>query len=224
MIDLIHAAQLGLEDEVKKLLSKEEININYQDRAGNTALIWAVIKNNEEIVKILLEDPKTDIHLKNRVHQTALLEALKRNRSSVVNLILEKCSLDINPSQKQDILIWAIERNLLNIIKFICGKFPDIINFSNSIHRSPLITAIIERKEEVIKILLNTKGIELNSPDFPLVLAVKIGHLEIIEALLKTGLIDQNHRQLAKIALRTRSAKKPRDIEYQLIGKLLNKY
>ena len=58
------------------LLQHENIDVNKQDEDGNTALIWAVARNQKEIINILLQDKRINTDLKNTEGQSVLMIAL----------------------------------------------------------------------------------------------------------------------------------------------------
>jgi ankyrin repeat protein len=58
------------------LLKHKNIDVNLQDKDGNTALNWACARDQEEIVAILLQDERINIDLQNNEGQSALVIAL----------------------------------------------------------------------------------------------------------------------------------------------------
>jgi ankyrin repeat protein len=84
---LIHVAERGEIEDVKKLLAAG-ININWQDsKSGDTALIEAVLNGREEIVKLLL-DAGVDTDLRNKEGKTALVLAYGRGNSAIQDMLL----------------------------------------------------------------------------------------------------------------------------------------
>lgn len=84
---------------VKKLISQPSIEINRQDKAGNTPLHMAVATGDQRIIVELLNHPKTDKNAQNHkgysaltlaeiYSQTAVIQAFEANAAKAnVNLI-----------------------------------------------------------------------------------------------------------------------------------------
>ena len=74
--------------EIVKLLLNAGADIDKQDNHGDTALIYAAIKNNIEIVKLLLNSG-ADIDKQNNNGDTALIYAAYRNNLEIVEILLD---------------------------------------------------------------------------------------------------------------------------------------
>ena len=91
---LINAVQEGNTDMVYTLLKRHDIDINYRNDNGNTALIEAAIKGDTELVKMLMEHPDIDINSRNLEGDTALIEAVWNNKEVIVSMLLEHPDID----------------------------------------------------------------------------------------------------------------------------------
>ncbi|MCF6767592.1 ankyrin repeat domain-containing protein [Thiotrichales bacterium 19S11-10] len=85
---------------VKRLLQLPEIDINYQNEDGETALHYAAENNNPEILDQLLEK-KADVSKKDKFGDTALHRASHLGNLEAVRQLLEKGS-DVNALNKDD--------------------------------------------------------------------------------------------------------------------------
>ena len=71
------------------LLKYTNIDINKQNNAGLTPLMWAVGNNNALVVKLLL-DRGADIHIKNKAGKTAYQMISKKNNDEILELFEKK--------------------------------------------------------------------------------------------------------------------------------------
>lgn len=84
-------------DRVKLLLSLGA-DVNLKDDAGNTALIRAVVGNNNgnEIVKLLMNQDNIDLNIKNNDGNTALMVATTSSSIEIVKLLIAQDNIDLN--------------------------------------------------------------------------------------------------------------------------------
>jgi len=80
------AAFWGQIDEVKKILEKQEMDVNKQTIGGDTALHLSVIEGYPEIVELLLKCSKIDIELTSDDSYTALDLSIINNRLDILEL------------------------------------------------------------------------------------------------------------------------------------------
>ncbi|CAD8077121.1 unnamed protein product [Paramecium sonneborni] len=76
------SAQKGSMEEIKRAIVQGNIDINYQDREGNTALFWAIMHNQLEIVRFLIQND-------------ASLEVYNLQGSGPLHLAAEKMNKEI---------------------------------------------------------------------------------------------------------------------------------
>ena len=74
--------------EVKKLISQEGFDINIQDANGNTPLMHAILKRNQQMVQLIIE-AKANVNIKNKDGLTALIFALTNRNDRIFNMIIE---------------------------------------------------------------------------------------------------------------------------------------
>lgn len=84
-------------DGAARMFIEYGANLNIQDNDGNTALIHAILHNNEPMVKLLLENG-ADLTIKNNAGQTALDIAQQGENGNIVNLLQHPPAL--NPIRK----------------------------------------------------------------------------------------------------------------------------
>ena len=72
--------------EVKKLISQEGFDINIQDANGNTPLMHAILKRNQQMVQLIIE-AKANVNIKNKDGLTALNYALNSGNNEVAKML-----------------------------------------------------------------------------------------------------------------------------------------
>ena len=86
-------------DVARLLLDQENIDVNYQDRGGWTALGRAVMFSKFEVAKLLLEREDIDINLPTDRGETPLFWACNNGCLELVELLLKKDNIDPNVRQ-----------------------------------------------------------------------------------------------------------------------------
>ena len=81
---------------IKFLLSHKNLNVNWQNPRGDTALMWASWNGHTEIVRMLLERPEILVNLQDEDGETALMRASNNGRTKIVKLLLERPEIDVN--------------------------------------------------------------------------------------------------------------------------------
>ena len=118
---LLFAANLGYTEIIDFLLQKGA-NLEAKDGLGNTALMYAIQKNDSKSVKVLLKyDP--DLKISNEKGDTYFTEALKLNSPEILILLMEN-GIRIDP--KDEIVIKsyydALENSRVEMVKFLLEK------------------------------------------------------------------------------------------------------
>jgi len=78
---LIYACKQGKRGLVEYLV-KHDVDINKENRYGETALLYSIKRGNEELVEYLVEHG-ADIDKENRYGETALFYACKRGNEGI---------------------------------------------------------------------------------------------------------------------------------------------
>ena len=101
------------------LLIRSKVNVNFQDKFGETALMNVSGSGQMGLVKTLLS-AKANPNLKDNGGETALMRATKANNIEVVGLLLE-AKADVNASSRVGItaLMWAAEKGNAYIVKLL---------------------------------------------------------------------------------------------------------
>jgi ankyrin repeat protein len=121
----------------------QEVNINFQDKNGDTALMWDSMSNgsnnSKDNIKLLL-DNGADPNIQNVLGYTALMFASSHN-NEVVELLLDK-GAEINLKNKSGwtALMHAVDRDKYEIVKLLLDKGADI-NIQNNDGETALMIA-----------------------------------------------------------------------------------
>lgn len=130
------------ENITELLLQLEDININIQDREGNTALICACKLGHRTMVQFLLEMPGIYLNIKNDTNQTALSIALSKSKKDIACLIIHKIDT-LRTAHKWE-LFEAIKHNNLETIQELITLFDEnILAVTDDAGNTPLHQACI---------------------------------------------------------------------------------
>lgn len=159
------------------LLVKKEAPVNAKDNIGNTPLHLASANGYGSVVLGKLIEIGNDINDKNFYGETALTLAATNNQKASVEYLISKgakldlaasiCfnklsvilkeleeidSVDINNSEFNTLLHYAVKRGFLNVVKKLIKKCIKINAFNRS-HQTALDIAVTERHEEIAEYL-----------------------------------------------------------------------
>jgi ankyrin repeat protein len=202
-IALQFAADQGHARLVKLLLKLDSINPNGLQTTPllATPLTAACSKGHVEIINLLLARDGIDINLHNDLDKnTPLMLAVKNRLVDVVKSLLARDGLDPNivNSNGDHVLGYSAFLGHVDIVKLLLDR-PDINpNFVGGRGRTALICAvdnIIYYNPEVVKLLLNQKGIDVNKQDnsgSTALCRVAFGCVEAAKLLLDREDIDIN--------------------------------
>ena len=117
-------------NQIISLPKKISININYQDKNGNTALHYASNEGNLKIVKTLL-GAKCDTNIKNNNNQTPLHLSSKKDYFDITKKLIESgAKLNIEDSEKNTPLHLICKNNNVELLRYVLTKSP-LINSKN---------------------------------------------------------------------------------------------
>ena len=168
------------------------LDINFDDKRGMTALIWASKNGHLEIVRTFLNTSLVDINKERKIDRaTALMLACYNGHSDVVDILLNQTNiaLDMRTSSKADNALLMVSlkghKDVLN--QLIATKQVDI-NDINSNGESSLFKASQNGHVEVVKILLGYLEIDVNMATVdrvtPLMVSSQGIHHDVVELLL----------------------------------------
>ena len=157
--EIIHAIQNGNLDQLKTLITAE--NLNIKDRSGYSLLHIATNAEKIEIVKWLLNQCGMDINLHCNGHNVLSL-ALSKGNFELFDYYLENKAECIGRNQL-NILHEAVNKNRYDIVERLIEKGADP-NQTNNLLITPLTIAVTNRNKRIILLLLES-GSCANLPD-----------------------------------------------------------
>jgi ankyrin repeat protein len=202
-LDIIKEPNIVKEfDTVKELLKHVNINVNFQNKKGMSALMIAINKNMDEsmneIINELLQRKDIDINLQNNKGDTALQYAIIGYDIHTVKELLKRDDIDINlkDNDGNTVLHIALIKYNIDIIKELLKRNDINVNLQNNEGLSALILAVIKQSDEIVKELLKRNDININLQDnkgeTALMFAVVKQSDEIVKELLKRNDINVN--------------------------------
>jgi len=142
-------------------LGEEIVDLNVQDRTGNTALMFAA-KNNISAVQRLTQEPPLDLNIQNSKGQTALLIAANSSTAESVNYILEaKADPNICDEKGCSPLFLAADAEICELLL----NFGANVNIPDELGRTALIHAAKKGFAGHVHLLLQDPTIDVNHRD-----------------------------------------------------------
>jgi len=153
---LFSATRRGDEFVIKRLVGRDEVDIDTKDEDGRTPLLWAAENGHEAVVQLLLGTGKVDIEAKDKNGQTPLLWAAKNRHKAVVQLLLGTGKVDIEAKDNifgQTPLSWAAENGYEAVVQLLLGTGKVDIEAKDKDGRTPLLWAAENGHEAIVQIL-----------------------------------------------------------------------
>jgi len=173
----------------RKLLNNG-VNVNQENKEGNTPLYRAVAFDHMEVVKLLLSKG-ADVNKAKKDGDTPLTIASYEGHTEIVKLLLAK-GADINKVDKdgETALYVASEGNHFDIVEML-RKAGANVNKADNRGRTPLYVASREGNVSSVRELLKSKNVQVDKVDkdgwTPLMIASQFGAPLCARALLKAG-------------------------------------
>ena len=122
-------AETGQTEAVRELLSgTAEVNVDYRDAHGWTALMYALKSGHDDIVEMLL-DAGVNVRLKNNDEESALHIAAKHGRTDATRLLLEAgADITTYDATGRTPLYRAIENKQADIIELLQAEAQELAN------------------------------------------------------------------------------------------------
>ena len=188
-MSLFNAIRNGNVNATRKLLNNG-VNVNQENKEGNTPLYRAVAFDHMEVVKLLLSKG-ADVNKAKKDGDTPLTIASYEGHTEIVKLLLAK-GADINKVDKdgETALYVASEGNRFDIVEML-RKAGANVNKADNRGRTPLYVASREGNVSSVRELLKSKNVQVDKVDkdgwTPLMIASQFGAPLCARALLKAG-------------------------------------
>lgn len=189
---LLEAAGGGHAGVIRVLLEQPGIDVNYRDRRSMTPVLCAAFDGRYEALRVLLESGG-EVNAQNEYGVSALSFATLCGYTDVVRLLLSYgAQVDIESSPRLiGTLRQAVGREDVATAEALISGGADV-NLTESGGWTPLYTAVRNRHEEMVRMLLQREDIELDprtSEDgrTPLEVAMEEDYPELVTLLLERG-------------------------------------
>ncbi|XP_019861721.1 PREDICTED: ankyrin repeat and KH domain-containing protein 1-like [Amphimedon queenslandica] len=154
---LLHVISISDQDEEYKkivlLLMQFDININYRNSSGNTALTLASSGKHHQAVDILLSK-SPDVNIRNNKGVTALMIASYYGNTQIVELLLRnRPDINVCESEGWTALMFACLDGHCDVVKLLLTKNPDV-DIQNDKGETALFIACDNGHCQVVEVLL----------------------------------------------------------------------
>ncbi|CZR60318.1 uncharacterized protein PAC_10214 [Phialocephala subalpina] len=190
---LVHySSEHGLQDAIRLLLG-EDVDVDSEDKEGQTPLLLAARNGHTAVVELLLERvAKPDC--KNKRGQTPLIYAARNGHEEVVELLLGTNNVDANSrNQSGQTALWYAARNGHDGVVKLLLERDIIIDSRDNDGQTPLSWAANNGHERLVKLLLERKADASSRDAFgrtPLWYAAENGYKEVVKLLLEADAKD----------------------------------
>ncbi|KAK2595295.1 hypothetical protein QQS21_007010 [Conoideocrella luteorostrata] len=194
---LILAAARGHDSIVRTLLSQPEMDADWCDEDGNTALDYARMGNHESTIQLLLDSSvegdqpnATMCSPSSQTNRTTDDRAEFCNRlkesadpAEILTLLSSTGAKDDNTVlvRRRDAIFWAIENGNREVLDSVIAAFPSLANAQDDTQRSPLLLAVTQKRKDFVRALLALTETDVNSQD-------KAGHTSLSIAIRQQDL------------------------------------
>lgn len=167
---LTMAVKCEWEEMVELLLSQEDIDVNFHRRLlVDAPLILAVRKGNMSIVRRLMAVPGIDVNITSDESMTPFLLAASFGNLEMMSTLLKTGRVDINAvNSKGECALWlavGLRYGNVPLVRYLLA-FPEVnVNIADQHLFTPLLWATRSNQEEVVKLLLTRKTIEVHARD-----------------------------------------------------------
>ena len=153
---LLHAACSGLEHAVAFLLEIENIQLNFRDEVGRTALMLASEIGQEAVVAVLLENFNVQTNCKDKDGRTALMLAAQSGHPGVVAVLLENFNVQTNCKDKdgRTALMLAARLGHADVVTLLLEDDSVVKDCKDRQGRSAMSLAALGEHTEVMSLLL----------------------------------------------------------------------
>lgn len=192
---LMKAISDGNIELAKFLLSQPDIDVNLQDRDGNSALLRACVYGHSEIVKKLLTFDNINVNIENWYGSTPLLVAICQGYTDIAMDLLKHDRININLNTCSTALIKACAYKNEEVVRELLSRENIYVNTCSEEDGTYALAAACAYGDlNIVKQLLNHPDIDINIRDMynvtPIMRAMEKGKIEVVEELLKRPEID----------------------------------
>ncbi|WP_115705968.1 ankyrin repeat domain-containing protein [Legionella sainthelensi] len=165
----LHLATLNADKKSISTLIARGINVNIQDKYGNTALIRALekvlYKDKNEVGRDIAQQliaAQAQLDIKDNDENTPLIIAVKNKDLAMVNYLLEHgACLEAFDAHMKTALFWAAEKGYEDIFDVLLEHGAKVNGVSNPEENTPLMAALINSHLNIAQKILSQKGVTI---------------------------------------------------------------
>ena len=155
--ELLLISKKGDKEKLLELLSLKQININFQNENGWSALHFACDEGNLKIVDILIK-AKIDLNLKTNEKKTSLHISVLRGYFDISKLLIENgAKINLRDNEQNLPIHICASQGHDELLNFLLEKNSQGIKIKNLYGKTPLDLATKESTKEIVKKFLNIK-------------------------------------------------------------------
>ena len=196
---LSSAISHGHSETALRLAKDRRVNVNYADGDGMRLIDIAAKGGKEEEVALLLQLPRVDVNTPSATGRTPLAEAAVSGHIASVEQLVRTRKLDKSHSHRdkdgRSAISLAAGKGFSDIITLLLGyQIPGVDEKDTIEEWTPLFWALEANRISTVKLLLNSKRVNVNHQDHtgrtPLFWAVSYGNEESLRLLLGAPEVD----------------------------------
>eukprot|EP00833_Pecoramyces_ruminatium_P003169 jgi/Orpsp1_1/1177201/evm.model.c7180000060564.1 len=202
-MELIRQCIQGNLEQIKAILSNFEANniinsnikkepyyldVNFKDKHGYTALMWASYLGHTEIVHELIYRGKANVNIKSDIEESAILLACEKGFVETAKILLENGANVNDTNYHEDTLLMiACLKGNIELTRLLLENNADV-NAQNKSNDSALIYAVERNQEECVQLLLEHHAdltLKNDYNDSIFVIAYRKNNVDIMDLLLE---------------------------------------
>lgn len=191
---LLNGITKGIDSSVLCFINSG-IDINIENKDGDTALILAARHGKEKYIELLCNQSCININFQNKIDgDTALIMAAYVGEEKCMEILCKQINININAKNRcgDMALICAAYLGYIGCVELLCKQKNTDINAKSTYEKSTaLIRAAKNGKKGCVEILCKQRGIDINAKNLygytALFFAEKNSHKECVEILKRYG-------------------------------------
>jgi ankyrin repeat protein len=181
------AAAEGENELVKYLLTHKDLDVKHEDVNGRNAISWAAWNGHLQTISILIRSKRIDVSGKDSKGRNAISWACSGGHHAVVEYLIkhDPAGVDQEDVDGWTPLAWALNKDAPKTVGALLASGLVDVNRRDAIGRTPLAWAAGYGYVDVVRMLMNVEGLEMDSA--ALSQATLYGHTDVVRALNGLG-------------------------------------
>lgn len=177
------AAAEGENELVEYLLSYRDLDVKNKDLHGRNAISWAAGNGHLQTISILIRNSRIDVSGKDSKGRNAISWACSGGHHMIVEYLIkhDRTGVDEEDVDGWTPLAWALNKDAPKTVGALLASGLVNVNRKDAIGRTPLAWAAGYGYVDVVRMLMNVEGVEMDSA--ALSQATIYGHTDVVRAL-----------------------------------------